>query len=91
VRLYCSPTATADRSAPHDTLGEVVVACIVPEAGATLDESLLRAFVAARLSSCKVPRRVLFLAESELSLTGSNKVKTATLRALAASRLGVES
>jgi acyl-CoA synthetase (AMP-forming)/AMP-acid ligase II len=75
---------------PHDTLGEMVVACIVTEAGATLDESILRAFVAERLSSYKVPRRVIFLAESELSLTGSNKVRTAALRELAAGRLAAE-
>jgi fatty-acyl-CoA synthase len=75
---------------PHDTLGEMVVACIVTEAGAALDESLVRAFAAERLSSYKVPRRVIFLAESELSLTGSNKVKTAALRDLAARRLAAE-
>ena len=72
---------------PHDTLGEMVVACVVPEAGATVDESLVRAFVSKRLSSYKVPRRVLFLLDSDLTLTGSNKVKTAPLRELAAQRL----
>ena len=75
---------------PHDTLGEMVVACIVTEAGVTLEESAVRAFVAERLSSYKVPRRVLFLAESDLSLTGSNKVKTAALREVAARRLAAE-
>jgi acyl-CoA synthetase (AMP-forming)/AMP-acid ligase II len=72
---------------PHDTLGEIVVACVVLEAGATIDENQVRAFVSKRLSSYKVPRRVLFLNESDLTLTGSNKVKTAPLRKLAASRL----
>lgn len=75
---------------PHDTLGEMVVACIVTEAGATLDESAVRAFAAGRLSSYKVPRRVVFLAESDLSLTGSNKVKTAALRELVTGRLLAE-
>ena len=75
---------------PHETLGEMVVACIVTEADATLDESLVRAFAAERLSSYKVPRRIMFLAESELSLTGTNKVKTAALRELAARRLADE-
>jgi fatty-acyl-CoA synthase len=69
---------------PHDTLGEMVVACIVPEPGATVDESSVRAFVSKRLSSYKVPRRVLFVQESDLSLTGSNKVKLGPLRELAA-------
>jgi acyl-CoA synthetase (AMP-forming)/AMP-acid ligase II len=72
---------------PHDTLGEMVVACIVPEAGITLDEDTVRTFVAKRLSSYKVPRRVLFMQESDLTLTGSNKVKLAPLRELASRRL----
>jgi fatty-acyl-CoA synthase len=68
---------------PHDTLGEMVVACIVPDAGVTLDEDQVRAFAAKRLSSYKVPRRVLFMQEGDLTLTGSNKVKLAPLRELA--------
>lgn len=72
---------------PHDTLGEIVVACVVPEDGATVDENQVRAFVSKRLSSYKVPRRVLLLNDSDLTLTGSNKVKTAALRELAARRL----
>ncbi|HSY38653.1 MAG TPA: class I adenylate-forming enzyme family protein [Polyangia bacterium] len=71
----------------HPTLGEMVVSCVVPDAGATIDESQVRAFVSKRLSSYKVPRRVLLVEESELTLTGSNKVKTAPLRELATRRL----
>jgi fatty-acyl-CoA synthase len=72
---------------PHDTLGEIVVACVVAKLGAAVDEGQVRAFVSKHLSSYKVPRRVLFVAESELTLTASNKVKTAPLRELAARRL----
>jgi acyl-CoA synthetase (AMP-forming)/AMP-acid ligase II len=72
---------------PHDTLGEMVVACVVPEEGARLDEGTVRAFVGQRLSSYKVPRRVLFIAESDLEMTASNKIKTAALRELAARRI----
>jgi fatty-acyl-CoA synthase len=72
---------------PHDTLGEMVVACIVREEGASVDEGVIRAFAAQRLSSYKVPRRVMFLAETDLTLTASNKVKTAPLRELVAKRL----
>jgi fatty-acyl-CoA synthase len=72
---------------PHDTLGEMVVACVVPEAGATLDERTVREFLAKHLSSYKVPRRVLFLQEGELSLTGTAKVKIAPLREFATRRL----
>jgi acyl-CoA synthetase (AMP-forming)/AMP-acid ligase II len=74
---------------PHDMLGEIVVACVVRERDARIDETEVRAFVSKRLSSFKVPRRVLFVEESELDLTGSNKVKTAPLRDLAARRLAV--
>jgi acyl-CoA synthetase (AMP-forming)/AMP-acid ligase II len=72
---------------PHDTLGEIVVACVVPEDGASLDESAIRAFVSKQLSSYKVPRRVLFVAESDLTMTSSNKVKSGPLRELATRRL----
>ncbi|SEQ96730.1 AMP-binding enzyme C-terminal domain-containing protein [Solimonas aquatica] len=72
---------------PHDTLGEMVVSCVVPQNGASLDEAAVRSFAAQRLSSYKVPRRVLILSEADLSMTGSNKVKTAPLRELAARRL----
>lgn len=73
---------------PHETLGEVVVACIVPEAGAMLEEAAVRAFAASRLSSYKVPRRVILVAEADLTLTGSNKVRRNALRELVARRLG---
>ena len=72
---------------PHETLGEMVVACIVPEAGASLDERAVRDFVAKHLSSYKVPRRVLFLQDGDLSLTGTAKVKLAPLREFATRRL----
>ena len=72
---------------PHDTLGEIVVACVVAEEGATLDENSVRAYASERLSSYKVPRRVLFVAESDLALSVSNKVKTGALRELATKRL----
>jgi fatty-acyl-CoA synthase len=72
---------------PHETLGEMVVACVVPEAGAAIDERAVREFVAKHLSSYKVPRRVLFLQEGDLALTGTAKVKLAPLREFATRRL----
>lgn len=72
---------------PHDTLGEMVVTCVVAEEGVRLDETAVRGYVAQQLSSYKVPRRVLFVAESDLEMTASNKIKTAPLRELAARRL----
>jgi fatty-acyl-CoA synthase len=72
---------------PHETLGEMVVACVVAHSDAQLQEAPIREFVARKLSSYKVPRRVLFVEESDLSLTGSNKVKLAALRELAINKL----
>jgi acyl-CoA synthetase (AMP-forming)/AMP-acid ligase II len=75
---------------PHETLGELVVTCIVAHAGARLDEAAVRAFAGEKLASYKVPRRVLFFAGDDLALTGSAKVKAGDLRALAAKRLAAE-
>ncbi len=72
---------------PHDLLGELVVACVVQHDGAGLTETDVQAFAKQTLASYKVPRRVLFFAEEELELTGSAKIKTSDLRALAAKRL----
>jgi fatty-acyl-CoA synthase len=75
---------------PHETLGELVVSCIVPHEDAALDEATVRNFVRDKLASYKVPRHVLFFGESDLQLTGSAKVKTGELRALAAKTLAAE-
>jgi fatty-acyl-CoA synthase len=72
---------------PDELLGEMVVACIVPQAGATLDEAGIKAWAKQKLASYKVPRRVLFFAEEDLKTTGSAKIKTADLRKLAGDRL----
>ena len=68
---------------PHDTLGEMVVSMIVPEADATLDEQQVIAWLKTRLASYKLPRRVLFTSETELNLTGTAKIKPADARAAA--------
>jgi fatty-acyl-CoA synthase len=72
---------------PHETLGELVVTCVVREPGATLDEAAVRDFLPARLASYKTPRKVLFVGDDDLSFTGSAKVKTSALRELALKRL----
>jgi acyl-CoA synthetase (AMP-forming)/AMP-acid ligase II len=74
---------------PHKTLGQMVVACVVPQDGASIDEDQLRAFVSKRLSSYKVPRRIQCVQEADLTFTGTNKVRTDALRELA-KRLLVE-
>ena len=72
---------------PDELLGELVVACIVPQDGAVLTEDGVRNFAKQALASYKLPRRVLFFTEDELELTGSAKVKSSELKALAAKRL----
>jgi fatty-acyl-CoA synthase len=74
----------------HETLGELVVTCIVRHDGATLDEETVRAFAKEKLASYKVPRRVLFFDEADFSLTGSAKVKVSDLRDVVARALSAE-
>jgi len=72
---------------PHESLGEMVVACVVPHAGAVLEEAAIRDYLKERLASYKVPKRVLSFREEELSMTGSDKVKAAALIERAAQKL----
>jgi acyl-CoA synthetase (AMP-forming)/AMP-acid ligase II len=72
---------------PDDALGEKIVACIVPAENSNVLPERLRAFAATKLASYKLPRQFLFLAEGELQLTGSAKIKPAELRALALRKL----
>jgi fatty-acyl-CoA synthase len=72
---------------PHETLGEIVVSCVVLRNGHDVDEGALQKFARQTLASFKVPRKVLFFAEEELPITGSNKIRRGELRALAAARI----
>ena len=47
----------------------------------------MRDFLRGRLASYKLPRRVLFFAEDELTLTGNAKIRADELRKLATERL----
>ncbi len=87
LRDYPGVKVSQTVGVPHDTLGEMVVACVVPHNGNVLDEEKLRIYAREHIASYKVPRRVLFFDETEIELTGSAKIKTADLRALAAKRL----
>ena len=73
---------------PHPTLGEEVVVCAVAHDGVDVGEDDVRGFLRGRLAAYKIPRRVLFVAEAELSLTANAKVRAEALRELAAGRLG---
>jgi fatty-acyl-CoA synthase len=88
LALYPGVRRAQTVGVPHDTLGEMVVSCIVPQDGASLDEATVRSFLKERLASYKIPRCVLFFADDELAITGSGKVKSADLKQLAVKRLG---
>ncbi|MFT4046398.1 MAG: class I adenylate-forming enzyme family protein [Solimonas sp.] len=72
---------------PHETLGELIVACIVPREGTQPTEAAIRDYAREKLASYKVPRRVVFVREDELALTGSAKIKLSDLRELAQKRV----
>lgn len=73
---------------PDDMLGERVVACIVPVDGCEIVIHDLMAFLKGEIASFKVPKDVLFVSEDEIGITGSGKVKSASVRELVAARLG---
>lgn len=75
---------------PDELLGELVVSCIVPHDGVTLEAETIRGFAKEKLASYKLPRCVLFVEEDDLKTTGSQKIKTADLRKLATERLAAE-
>lgn len=87
IANYPGVKRTQTVGVPHDTLSEMVVACIVPVDGVTLDEKELIAYLKERLASFKIPRKVLFFKEEDFALTGNEKVKTGELRQLAGKRL----
>jgi acyl-CoA synthetase (AMP-forming)/AMP-acid ligase II len=72
---------------PDEKLGELVVVCAVVHEGAGVDEDDVRNFLRGRVATYKIPRRVLFFAEQELSKTGNAKIRADELRKLAMNRL----
>jgi malonyl-CoA/methylmalonyl-CoA synthetase len=63
---------------PHPDFGEGVTAVIVARAGATLDETALRAALEQRLANYKLPKRIVFV--SEMPRNAMGKVQKAQLR-----------
>lgn len=72
---------------PHETLGELVVACIVAMEDQLIEEAVLMEFLKERLANYKLPRHVLFFKEEELSLTANAKIRVDALRELAIERI----
>ncbi|GAB2851597.1 AMP-binding protein [Actinocorallia aurea] len=72
---------------PHDTLGEIVVACVIPQEGEDPDPEALRTHLRTLLAPYKVPRHILYFTDADFTLTGSAKIKSTDLRTLATTRL----
>jgi acyl-CoA synthetase (AMP-forming)/AMP-acid ligase II len=71
---------------PDEEFGQVVAAAVVPTAGASPSEDSLREALRETLSSYKVPRRIVFISESEIPRTATGKLKLHELGALIADR-----
>jgi len=60
---------------PDAELGEMVAAAVVPAPGATPTADELRAALRERLSSFKIPRRIVFITDDEVPRTTTGKVR----------------
>lgn len=60
---------------PDASIGEMVVAVVVPKAGANPGEAELRARLDKELSSYKVPKRIAFAASADLPRSASEKIQ----------------
>jgi acyl-CoA synthetase (AMP-forming)/AMP-acid ligase II len=54
--------------------GQLVVAAVVTDDGVSMDEAALREQLKERLSSYKIPRRILFLREADIPMMSSGKL-----------------
>ncbi len=75
---------------PDETFGEIVAAAVVPAEGATPDEESLRSALRETLSSFKVPRRIVFVADRDIPRTATGKLRLHELGTLIAARLADE-
>ncbi|MEQ1786799.1 MAG: class I adenylate-forming enzyme family protein [Acidimicrobiales bacterium] len=90
VQLRACPPVKLSRVVGVDDprLDQVVVACVTLKDGAHATEADVQAFLRERVASYKVPKRVLFFADGDIPMTGSDtKVRDDRLLALVAARL----
>lgn len=94
VALRACPPVKLSRvlGVPDPRLDEAVVACIVLRDGETATAEDVRAFLRERIAAYKVPRHVLFFADDDMPMTGSDaKVRDDALRELVHARLAAGS
>ena len=87
LATYPGVKLTQTVGVPHETLGEIVVSCIVPHEGASIDEAAIRAFAARSWPATRCRAACCSSARTSSTLTGSDKVKAGALRELAAARI----
>lgn len=75
---------------PDPEVGELVAAAVVPAAGATPTEEGLTAALRERLSSFKIPRRIVFITHDDVPRTATGKVQLYELASAIGSRLTIE-
>jgi len=63
-------------------LGEMVVAAVVPARGASPTEDGLRTALRERISSFKIPRRIVFITDNDVPRTTTGKVRLGDLAEL---------
>jgi acyl-coenzyme A synthetase/AMP-(fatty) acid ligase len=73
---------------PDAAVGEVVAAAVVPAPGTSPTEDGLRAALRDRLSSFKIPRRIVFITDEDVPRTATGKVRLAEVAQLVETRLG---
>jgi acyl-CoA synthetase (AMP-forming)/AMP-acid ligase II len=72
---------------PDPEVGQLVVAAVVPRAGSAPSEEALREALRQRLSSFKIPKRIVMISAEEVEWTPSNKIKLAEMAELIRARL----
>ncbi|WP_016694342.1 class I adenylate-forming enzyme family protein [Rhodococcus rhodochrous] len=72
---------------PDEAIGERIVAAVVPEDEAVLDEAVLKKELKASLSSFKIPSHIVFITSDQIPVTGTGKVNGRAFEVLMRSRL----
>ena len=85
IRQYPGVKAVKVIGLPVEVLQEMVVACVAPEAGASVSETGLKAFLENRIAYYKIPSHVVLV--DELPVTASGKVALGKLKETAAERI----
>lgn len=72
---------------PDAAVGEMVAAAVVPAPGASPTEDGVRAALRDRLSSFKIPRRVVFITDDDVPRTATGKIRVAEVAHVIDARL----